>query len=95
LKLRYTRRAITDLARILAYIHERSPQGARKVQARIHELITLTLEHPYAGARTRNKRARRLVAYPYPYLIFYEVRADEIVILGVRHTARKPSPMSA
>ncbi len=29
---------------------------------------------------------------PYPYAITYRVAADEIVILGVRHAARKPRP---
>jgi plasmid stabilization system protein ParE len=93
LRLRYTRRASIDLARIVQYLNERSPQGARKVQARIQELINLTLEHPYAGTRTRKKRVRRLVAYPYPYLIFYEATDDGITVLGIRHAARKPSPM--
>ena len=33
---------------------------------------------------------RRIVVTPYPYLVFYRVAADEIVIHGVRHAARKP-----
>ena len=93
LRLRYTRRASIDLAHIVQYLNERSPQGAHKVQARIQELINLTLEHPQAGTRTRNKRVRRLVAYPYPYLIFYEATDDDITVLGIRHAARKPSSM--
>ena len=93
LRVRYTRRASIDLARIVQYLNARSPQGARKVQARIHKLINLTLEYPYAGTRTREKRIRRLVAYPYPYLIFYEATDDGITILGILHAARKPSSM--
>jgi len=34
LNLRYTPKALAELADILAYIAERSPQGARNVQAR-------------------------------------------------------------
>ena len=93
MKLRYTPRAIADLREVLAYIEKQSPQGARKVHARIQRLINLTLDHPHVGARTSSKRLRRLVARPYPYLIFYEVADDEIVIHGVRHSARRPSSM--
>jgi addiction module RelE/StbE family toxin len=88
LKLRYTPDAIADLRKVLAYIETQSPHGAHKVQARIQRLITLTLDHPHLG--TRSRRLRRLVARPCPYLIFYEVGDDEIVIHGVRHSARRP-----
>jgi hypothetical protein len=27
---------------------------------------------------------------PHPYLFFYEVTAEEVVIIGVRHAAREP-----
>ena len=33
-----------------------------------------------------------IVTLPYPYLIFYEVTAEEVVIIGVRHAAREPEP---
>jgi hypothetical protein len=36
---------------------------------------------------------RRVVTSPYPYLIFYHATGDELVIHGVRHTARKQSSM--
>jgi toxin ParE1/3/4 len=34
-----------------------------------------------------------MIASPYPYLIFYQATDDEIVIHGVRHSARHPSSM--
>src|SRR5258708_19716586 len=83
----------SDFGEVLDYIEKESPQSARKVHARIQRLINLTLDHPQVGARTGSKRLRRLVASPYPYLIFYEVGDDEIVIHGVRHSARRPSSM--
>jgi toxin ParE1/3/4 len=90
-KLRYTLRAAAELNEVLAYIEERSPRGARHVQARIQTIINLLLQHPHAGQLTSNGRLRRMVVSPYPYLIFYEVTQDEIVIHGVRHGARRPS----
>ena len=64
---------------MLDYIRERSPQGARHVQARIQILIDLLLRHPHAGQLTSNSRLRRMVVSPYPYLIFYEATEDAIV----------------
>jgi toxin ParE1/3/4 len=88
-KLRYTRRAAAELDEVLAYIEDRSPLGARHVQARIQTIIDLLLQHPHAGRITSDGRLRRMVVAPYPYLIFYEVTEDHIVIHGVRHAARR------
>jgi toxin ParE1/3/4 len=92
-KLRYTLRAAAELDEVLTYIEERSPQGARRVQTRIQVVINLLLRHPHAGQLTSKGRLRRMVASPYPYLIFYQAAEDEIVIHGVRHSARRPSSM--
>jgi toxin ParE1/3/4 len=40
-KLRYTLRGAVELDEVLAYIAARSPQGARRVQARIQVIINL------------------------------------------------------
>jgi toxin ParE1/3/4 len=34
-----------------------------------------------------------VLASPYPYLIFYAATGDELVIHGVRHSARRPTTM--
>ena len=93
MKLRYTLRGAAELDNILATIAEQSPQGVRRVQARIQTIISLLLRHPHAGQLTSKRRLRRVVVYPYPYLIFYSVSEEEIVIHGVRHGARRPSSM--
>lgn len=93
MKLRYTLRGAAELDEILTYIEERSPQGARHVQARIQAIINLLLQYPHAGQPTSNGRLRRVVASPYPYLIFYQVADDEIIIHAVRHASRGPSSM--
>ena len=93
MRLRYTRRAAAELDEVLAYIEARSPQGARRVQARIQVIIDLLLKHPRAGQLTSKGRLRRMTTSPYPYLIFYQATEDEIVIHGVRHGARRPSSM--
>jgi toxin ParE1/3/4 len=90
LNLRYTPKALAELADILDYIAARSPQGARKVQARIQTIAGVLAQHPLSGQLTSERGLRRAVTPPYPYLIFYEVTADEVVIVGIRHGAREP-----
>jgi toxin ParE1/3/4 len=88
LNLRYTPKALAELAEILAYITERSPRGAPKVQARIQAITALLVQYPHSGQLTSESGLRRIVTPPYPYLIFYEVTTEEVVIIGVRHAAR-------
>jgi toxin ParE1/3/4 len=92
-KIRYTAPAFADLSLILDYIAEHSPQGAKRVQARIQSVIELLTSHPHIGVRTEDPSIRRLTTLPYPYLVFYEVAETEIVVHAVRHAARDPSDM--
>jgi plasmid stabilization system protein ParE len=92
-RLRYTRPALADLASILDYIADHSPQGARRVHARIQAGLDLLLDHPYIGIRTDDQAIRRLTIPPYPYRVFYEPTETEIIIHAVRHAARDPSDM--
>jgi toxin ParE1/3/4 len=92
-KLRYTAPALADLSAILDYISENSPQGTRRIQMRLQRLIDLLLVHPYIGRRTSDPVIRRMAIMPYPYLVFYEVGEDEIIIHAIRHAARDPSGM--
>jgi plasmid stabilization system protein ParE len=92
-KLRYTLRAAQELEQVLSYVDDRSPEGARRIKARIQTAIDLIASHPQAGQLTSSRRLRRVVVHPYPYLIFYAATDDEVVIYGVRHAARRPSSM--
>jgi toxin ParE1/3/4 len=92
-RLRYTLPALADLSSILDYIAAHSPQGGKRVQARIQAIVDLLLVHPHIGTRTDNPVIRRLATPPYPYVIFYEATENEIIIHAVRHQARNPSGM--
>ena len=43
-----------------------------------------------AGQATERFGQRRLIVSPYPYVVFYRVRDDEVIIQRIRHTARRP-----
>ena len=93
MKIRYTLSALADLTSILDYIANYSPQGAARVHARIKAVIDLLSVHPHIGVRTDEPTIRRLATLPYPYLVFYEIGENEIIIHAVRHAARDPSSM--
>jgi toxin ParE1/3/4 len=90
-RVRYTRPAAADLASILEYIAAASPQAAQRVQRRIQHVVELLLTHPNIGVRTVDPSIRRLTTTPYPFLVFYEVSEDEIIVHAIRHSARDPS----
>jgi len=92
-KIRYTTPALADLDSVLGYISAHSPQGAKRIQARIQAAIELLPIHPRIGIRTSDPSIRRLTVLPYPYSVFYEITDIEIIIHAVRHTARNPSSM--
>ena len=89
MKLRYTRPALADLDAILGHIEVDSPRAAKRVHAKIKSTVDLLLSYPLVGAKTEDPAIRRLVVTPYPYLLFYEPTADEIIIHAIRHAARK------
>ena len=93
MRIRYTLPAAADLEGVLEYLTLHSPQGARHVQARIKSVEKLLAQFPLAGSPTRLAWLRRLTTTPYPYLIFYEVTDEEVIIHAVRHSARDPSSM--
>jgi toxin ParE1/3/4 len=89
-KVRYTRRALRQLAEILDYIDARSPQGADNVKRRLHAVINLLADHPNSGRLTNRNDIRRAVVRPYPYVIFYRPDSTGIVVHGIRHAERRP-----
>lgn len=75
---------------MLDWLAAQSPIGAEKVQRRLQQMLGGLVDHPRIGPATDLGRVRRLVITPFPYIVYYELAEREIVILGVRHTARQP-----
>jgi toxin ParE1/3/4 len=92
-KLRYSRKARSDIARILAYLDDQSPQGRQRVEMRLRAALETLPTFPFAGGATSRTGIRRLLVSPYPYAALYRVMADEIRVLTVRHTARRRAPI--
>jgi plasmid stabilization system protein ParE len=64
-RIRYTRQALANLDGLLDDIASESPQGAKRVQARLKAVIELLPGHPNIGQLTNRPCMRRLVASPF------------------------------
>lgn len=90
MKLVFAPRALHDLENIAAYLSARSPSGARNVLAAIRANIDALSHFPEIAPLVDDAGHRRLPIVRYPYVVFYRVAADELLVLHIRHTARRP-----
>jgi addiction module RelE/StbE family toxin len=90
MKVRYSRRAVADLIGIADYIRAHNPQAAEAVEKRIRASIRRLETFPFGGCRTEDPTIRMFPIGRYPYLVFYEVFQDEVVIHHIRHGRRGP-----
>jgi plasmid stabilization system protein ParE len=90
MKLRFTPRAVQDLADIAVYIHEQDPPAALRVRSAILESLQNLVLFPHIGRKQTVEGVRKLVTRRYPYLVYSTTDdvADEIVILTIQHSAR-------
>jgi toxin ParE1/3/4 len=91
MKLRFTPRAIANLIEIADYIHEHNPAAARRVRGGIYKSLQTLILFPYVGRRQKTAGVRKFVTPRYRYLVYYAVdeSAEEIVILNIKHPARR------
>lgn len=82
-------RALRDLEAIEAYLIERSPTGARNVLSAIKRAIDDLQDFPRLGTPIDEGGRYRLPIRQYPYAIFYRIAQSEVLILHIRHGARR------
>jgi toxin ParE1/3/4 len=86
---RLSPRAIADLDGIREYIVAHSPRGAENVRTAIAETIDLLGQFPGAGRTTTIPGVRVIPVVRYNYLIYDTLMSDDVVILHIRHAARR------
>ena len=91
MKLRFTPRAVQDIAAIADYVRERNPDASERVRAAILQSLQNLVLFPQVGRAQTIEGVRKLVTRKYPYLVYYRVdeAANEIIILTIQHPARE------
>lgn len=90
MKLRFTPRAVRDLAEIADTIRTHDPSAALRVRAAILDTIDLVAGFPALGRAQDVPGVRKIVVRRFPYFVYYAVdeAAAEIAVLTIRHAAR-------
>ena len=93
MRLRLTPRAVADLGEIADYLLERNPAAAAKVRDAILDALNILTLFPEAGRRQSVDGVRKLVTRKYRYLVYYLIDSenDELVVVAIRHAARRRS----
>jgi toxin ParE1/3/4 len=86
----YAPRALRDLQGIDAYLSERNSVGAVNVLGAIKSSVDTLSFFPQIGRLVDDAGHRRVPVLRYPYVIFYRVTNDDLVIFHIRHTSRRP-----
>ncbi|MCR6644081.1 MAG: type II toxin-antitoxin system RelE/ParE family toxin [Terricaulis sp.] len=81
-------RATREFRAIVSYLEKRSRAGASRVTSRILKRVDDLLLIPEQGAPV-GRGTRRLEVTRTPYLVFYRVMDDEIVLIGIVHGKRR------
>lgn len=84
----WSRRALADVAAIQAYVEQFSPLAAQRLALRLLNAGDSLCEFPERARAVAG--GRRVLASVKPYLIYYRVEAKSVVIITVRHGARRP-----
>lgn len=86
----WTFSALADIEGIRRYIENFNPYAARDMATRIIDTGNSLATFPDRGRRVPGTQLRE-IAITRPYIIRYRVDRDRVVILRVRHAARRPT----
>jgi plasmid stabilization system protein ParE len=89
MRVRFTDTAVSELEDIFRFLAQRNPRAAAAFAKRVKDMVVLLAQYPFSGREADEAGVRVASMVRYPFLVFYTVTADEVVILNVRHTARQ------
>lgn len=92
MRVRLTATAAAEVDDILTFLKGENPTAARRVAAKLEDTLGHLQRFPYSASATDDPEVRMAIVGRYPYLIFYTITDDELVIRNVRHAARRRSP---
>jgi toxin ParE1/3/4 len=86
----WTEPALDGITRSYDYIFAFNPRAAAHMAEALFAAGDSLVQFPHRGRPVRGTAMRELVSVS-PYIIRYRIDGDTVVILRVRHSARRPT----
>ena len=91
MKLRIHRLAVEEIDHEVDYYESCSAGLGSELEEEIDAVLETILQFPRAAHQWRDRPDRRLAVLDrFPFTLVYQIKADEIVILALAHTSRRP-----
>ena len=85
MNIRYSRRALSQLASVSEYLLERNRSAADNVTASIRSTIARLREMPLLGKPTDEADVRVIIEPEYLYRVFYSVKGQQVFVIRILH----------
>jgi toxin ParE1/3/4 len=89
MKARYTDTALHEVEAAVSYLLGHNPSSAAAFADLIDAAVARLLDHPFSAEETEIAGVRRVYIRRFRYSLFYTAAEEEIVILHIRHAARR------
>jgi toxin ParE1/3/4 len=91
MNLRLHRLAVTEIDHEVDYYESRQVGLGAELEDELEDAFSMILRFPLAAAQWRSRPDRRVfVLDRFPFTVPYQIADDEIVILALAHTSRRP-----
>ena len=92
--IRWSLEAAADFADIRDYLTSNSPAAALSQSELIEQSIDQLSNFPESGPKTRRPKTRKMAVPRTPYLIFYRIHRDVVILERILHGAmRRPKTL--
>jgi plasmid stabilization system protein ParE len=92
-RLRIDAHASTELTEAVRWYELQRPGLGAEFLDTVNDVLELIEQNPAIGSplpRVASGRMRRMLVRRFPYHVVYEVTEDEILVVAVAHTRRRP-----
>ena len=90
MKVRFTATAFAEINDIHYHIAKNNQTAAKAVVLRVEQVIAHIAKFPNIARAIDPSGVRVFPVGPFPYLVFYTVETDRVIIRNLRHGRRRP-----